>query len=264
MKQNALLPLLAGVGLLLSQNLFAADSDVLAVVNGKKITAVEYNQFAGQAAAPGSGPKLDREKVLQQLIDIELLTGDALKKKYDKDPEFVAAMKEMKKSQLASFAVRKAVTAAGTPTADDIKAEYERIIGEMPKFEYNAHHVLVTSEEEAKAVISALDKGTKIDELAKEKSIDPSAQSGGALEWFTVDQMEPVLAKAVEGLKKGEYTKAPVKTNFGWHVIQLDDTRDLQPFALEQVEGQIRTALLSQQIQGYIEGLRAKAKIEIK
>jgi peptidyl-prolyl cis-trans isomerase C len=265
MKRNTqLLPLFASIGLLLSQNLFAADSDVLAIVNGKKVTAGEYNRYVEQVAGPGSRHEPDREKVLQQLIDIELINRDALKKKYDKDPEFIAAMNEIKRSQLASYAVRKAVTAAEASSAAEIKSEYDRIIGEMPKYEYNAHHVLVNSEDEAKAIITALEGGAKIDALAKEKSIDPYASEGGALEWFTADQMEPAFAEAITTLKKGEYTKAPVQTSYGWHVIQLDDTRDLQPPALEQVEDQIRASLLGQRIQRYIESLRAKAKIEIK
>jgi peptidyl-prolyl cis-trans isomerase C len=261
MKRDArLLPLLASLGLLFSQVLLAADSDVLAVVNGKKITAGEINRYAAQ----GGDHNIKPEMALQELINIELISADAIKKKYDKEPEFIAALEAIKKSQLASYAVRKAVASAGAPTAAEIKAEYERITGEMPKYEYQAHHVMVDSEEAAQGVIAALAGGAKIEEVARDKSLDESGQQGGDLGWFSADQMEPAFAAAVKGLKKGEYTKAPVQSSYGWHVIQLDDSRDLEPPPLAQVEEQIRNSLLSQRFQRYIDALRATAKIEIK
>lgn len=110
MKRDArLLPLLASLGLLFSQVLLAADSDVLAVVNGKKITAGEINRYAAQ----GGDHNIKPEMVLQELINIELISADAIKKNYDKEPEFIAALEAIKKSQLASYAVRKAVASAG-------------------------------------------------------------------------------------------------------------------------------------------------------
>lgn len=152
----------------------------------------------------------------------------------------------------------------GAPAAAEIKAEYERITGEMPKYEYQAHHVMVDSEEAAQGVIAALAGGAKIEEVARDKSLDESGQQSGDLGWFSADQMEPAFAAAVKGLKKGEYTKTPVQSSYGWHVIQLDASRDLEPPPLAQVEEQIRNSLLNQRFQRYIDALRATAKIEIK
>lgn len=255
-----LLPLFASLGLLFSQALLAADSDVLAVVNGKKITAADYSRYAGQ----GANHQIKPEAALQELINIELISTDAIQKKYDREPEFLAVLDEIKKSQLAAYAVRKSVISAGAPTAAEIKSEYERLIGEMPKYEYQAHHVMVDSEAAAREIITELAGGAKIEALARDKSMDEFAEKGGDLGWFTLEQMEPAFAEAVKGLKKGEYTNAPVQTSYGWHVIQLDDSRDVAPLPLAQVEEQIRNSLLSQRFQGYVESLRAKAKIEIK
>lgn len=265
MKKTALLiPLLISASLLINQGAMAADTDVLAIVNGKKITEADYNRYIKQRSGADPRHIPGREMVLQELISLELINTDAIKKKLDKEPEFVQTLNDLKKNQLAAYTINKVVTAAGAPKESEIKAEYERLIGEMSKYEYKARHVLVSSEEDAKDLVAQLDKGAKIEELAKEKSIDPYAQEGGDLGWFSPDQMETEFGNSVKALKKGEYTKTPVKTAYGWHVVLLEDIRDLQPPALSEVEEQIHTSLLGQRYQDYIKALRAKAKVEIK
>lgn len=262
-RDSRLLPLLTAVGLLFGQAVSAADGDVLAVVNGKKITEAEYQRYNKQGDdGHGHGP--NREQMLQEMINIELINADALTKNYDKDAEFAAAMEEMRRTQLAAYTVRKTLAAATAGAEAEIKAEYERLIAGMPRHEYKARHIMLDSEGGAKEIVAALDRGGKFEELAREKSIDDYAEQGGDLGWFTLDQMEDSFADALKGLKSGEYTKAPVKTSYGWHVIQLEERRDLAPPALEQLEGQIRNSLLNKRFVAYIEALRAKAKIEIK
>lgn len=260
-RERRLLPLFAALGLLFGQASFAAGGDVLAVVNGKKITQGDYDRYA-KSVDDGHGHGANSSEALQELINIELISADGAAKKYDKDAEFVAAMGDIKRSQLAAFTARKAVAAAPL-SEDEIKAEYTRLIGELPKHEYRARHIMAGSEEEAKVIAAELAKGGDFETLARQKSIDGYAEQGGDLGWFTLDQMEEPFANALKGLKAGESTPAPVQTSYGWHLIRLEEVRDMQP-PLEQVEGQIRGALLNKRFQGYIESLRAKAKIDIK
>ncbi len=261
MKRDArLLPIVISLGLLFGQPALAADSDVLAVVNGKKITEAEFNRYASQ----GNGHQAKREEALQELVNIELIHADGINKKLDKDAEFVAAMESVKKNQLASYTARKVIATTKPPTAAEIKAEYARILSEMPKYEYSASNIMVANENAAREILTALAGGAKFDDLAREKSIDDAGKAGGGLGWFTADQMEPAFADAVAALKQGEHTKNPVHTSFGWHIIKLDDRRDLALPPLAQVEEQIRNSLITQQFHDYIKALRAKAKIEIK
>lgn len=264
MKQNALLPLAACLALLIGPASHAADTDVLATVNGINITEGDYNRYIKQRSGADPRQIPGREMVLQELINLELINADATKRKFDKEADYMRTLNDLKKNQLAAYTVNKVVTAAGAPTDAEIKTEYDRIVATMSKLEYKAKHILVNNEDEAKALIDNLDKGGDFEALAKEKSIDPYAQEGGDLGWFSPDQMEPEFSAAVKGLAKGAYTKQPVKTAYGWHVVRLDDTRDLEPPALTDVEEQIHTSLLGQRFQNYIKDLRTKAKINVK
>lgn len=267
LSRKSLLPLITICGLLASTQGWCAENpenEVLAVINGKKITQGDYDRYLKQRSAADPRQISGREMVVQEMINLELITTDAGKKGYDKQADFLKAMENLKKSQLAAYTISKEVTAAGAPTDEEIKAEYDRYISQLSKLEYKARHVLLASEEDAKEVIAALDKGAKFEEQATEKSIDHYAQEGGDLGWFDPSQMEPPFATAIKLLTKGEYTKTPVQTPYGWHVILLEDSRDLQPPAIDQVEEQIHTALLGQRVQIYIKKLRDKAKIEMK
>ena len=131
--------------------------------------------------------------------------------------------------------------------------------------EYKARHILTTTETEAQAVIAQLNKGANFATLAKEKSIDTSsAQNGGELGWFSPDQMVKPFADAVEKLKKGSYTQTPVHTQYGWHVILLQDVRAVQPPPFDEVKDQVRGIMQNRIIGEYIDGLRKKAKIQIE
>lgn len=264
MNPKVLLPLAASLALLIAPASHAADSDVLATVNGIKITEGDFNRYIKQRSGADPRQIPGREMVLNELINLELINADATKRKYDKEADFTRTINDLRKNQLAAYTVNKIVTAAGAPTDAEIKAEYDRIINTMSKLEYKAKHILVHDEDEAKALIGELDKGAEFETLAKEKSIDPYAQEGGDLGWFSPDQMEPEFGDAVKSLSKGSYTKQPVKTAYGWHVVRLDDTRDLEPPALADVEEQIHTSLLGQRFQNYIKDLRGKAKIVMK
>jgi peptidyl-prolyl cis-trans isomerase C len=134
----------------------------------------------------------------------------------------------------------------------------------MDKTEYHARHILVDSKEKAEAVIKKLKGGAKFEDVAKAESSDNSKNNGGDLGWFTLARMVKPFGDAVKGLKKGEITPEPVQTQFGWHVIQLEDTRDVTPPPFDQVKTQVTNGVIQKKLQAYVEDLKKNAKIEKK
>lgn len=244
-----------------------ADADVVATVNGKAITRAEYDSYARERTMhrpPSSkDPEEERKAVINELINLELIRQDAVNKGLDKKPEVVADLENQRRSILVGTAVRQQVE--NNPISDEaLKKEYDARIASQSTTEYKARHILLSSEEDAKGIIAQLDKGADFQKLANEHSSDPAAKNGGDLGWFTADQMVQPFAEAVKTMKKGAYTKAPVKTEFGWHVILLEDTRQNPPPSFEQVKEQVRNFMQSQQINDYISKLREQGKIEIR
>jgi peptidyl-prolyl cis-trans isomerase C len=150
------------------------------------------------------------------------------------------------------------------PVAEaDLKAEYDKFAAANSGKEYHAHHILVEKESEAKAIIAQLKKGGKFDEIAKKSSKDPgSGAKGGDLDWANPANYVPEFSAALTKLAKGKTTETPVKTQFGYHIIRLDDVRDAQLPKFEDVKPQIEKQLQQQKMARYQEDLRAKAKIE--
>jgi peptidyl-prolyl cis-trans isomerase C len=149
------------------------------------------------------------------------------------------------------------------PSDADLKAEYETAIAAMDKTEYKARHILVASKEDGESIIKKLKGGAKFEDLAKSQSTDTgSKNNGGELGWFTTSRMVKPFADAVVGLKKGEITQEPVQTQFGWHVIQLEDTRDKTPPPFDQVKPQLTNQVIRKKLQAYVADLKKNAKIE--
>ena len=144
----------------------------------------------------------------------------------------------------------------------ELRAEYEKQIASLPGTEYHAHHILVATQPFAQRVIDRLAKGEKFDDVAKKESMDSSKDSGGDLGWFTPDHMEKPFADAVVALKPGEYTHTPVQTRFGWHVIELVETRPLQPPPFDQVKARVAQILDAKRFKAYADDLVAKAKVD--
>jgi len=156
-------------------------------------------------------------------------------------------------------------TASETEISDaNMKKAYDGFVKELGTVEYKARHILLSTEKEANDVIAELDKGADFANTATHKSVGPSAESGGDLGWFAPNQMVKPFSDAVSLLKKGEYSKKPVNTQFGWHVIKLEDTRKLPPPAFDEIKGQLQMRLQQQVIESYLENLRKKAKISMK
>ncbi|MCU7959794.1 MAG: peptidylprolyl isomerase [gamma proteobacterium symbiont of Bathyaustriella thionipta] len=149
------------------------------------------------------------------------------------------------------------------PAEEKVQQRYQELIAKMPKSEFKARHILLEKEDEAKAVIAELDTGADFAELAKQKSTGPSASSGGDLGWFSAGRMVKPFSDATAKLEKGTYTKEPVKTQFGWHVILLEDQRETAPPPLKEVRAQIVQGMQKEILASYIDDLRKNANIEV-
>ena len=150
-----------------------------------------------------------------------------------------------------------------TPLTDaQIAAEYERQKAAAPAREFKARHVLVKTEDEAKKILEQIKKGEKLEDLAKQSVDTGSAQRGGELDWAAPDAYVKPFSDALIKLEKGKTTEAPVQTQFGYHVIRLDDIRDTQFPPLDQVKGQLAEMMQQSRVQAFVEGLQKKAKIQ--
>jgi len=243
---------------------FAADEPV-AVVNGKSISLKTYEFFLRQLQAerPNANLAGNRQLVVNELVNRELIYQDAVKKKLDKDPEVKFALEQLRMNTMIQANVGK--VASGVDISDaKLKKEYEEKIVKADISEYKARHILLKTEAEANAVIKELNNGAVFSDVAKAKSTGPTGPEGGDLGWFKAGQMVPPFSQALAKMKKGTYTKQPVQTQFGWHVILLEDTRKATPPKFEDVKPQLANMMRSQEVSSYIEGLRKKAKVTIK
>lgn len=238
-------------------------SATVAVVNGEIITQQDYDEYLKARMEQTSVKQApDKETIIEELINRQLVIQDALSRQIDKTPDFKEKLDSQKESLLAAMGMQDFLDK--NPLSEEtLKAEYDKRIKQvdLPK-EYKVKHILVSDEEEAKAIISALDKAEPFAKLAQEKSIDSaSVKNGGDLGWVMEQQVVSAFATEMVKLKKGEYTKSPVKSEFGWHVIALEDIRDAIPPSFESVRPNLEMMLQTQRMQGYVNELRKKAQV---
>ncbi len=257
----ALAALLAGLAVGAAQ----AEDKVLAKVDGQPITDKDV---AG--AAQSFGPQIQqlpedarRKLVLDRLVDMKVIAANAVKAGLDKSETFTARMEQVRTQLLVNEFVKQKVEPA--VTEDAIKARYEKDSKSFnPPEEMHARHILVKEEAEAKAIIADLLKGGDFAEIAKAKSEDPgSGSQGGDLGFFGPGDMVPEFEKAAGGLKPGEFTKEPVKSQFGWHVIKLEEKRKQAIPPLEEVHDQVKQALVGETFTKMLEDMKKSVKIEI-
>lgn len=260
LSHRVLLPLVAATAICFAPMSQAADAKVLATVNGKTITQQDYDNFVKENP---KGAKADQKQVLNELITRELVYQDALKKGLDKDKEVLAKLEAVRQNLILGAALEKAMTSPAITDAE-LKKIYDARVAEFKVQEYKARHILVKTKEEAEKVITELDMGGDFAELAKKKSTGPTGKNGGDLGWFAPQQMVPEFGQAVSQMKKGEYTKSPVQTKFGWHVIKLEDTRSAKPPTFEEVKPQLKKVAEQKRANDYLQSLKAKADIKIK
>jgi peptidyl-prolyl cis-trans isomerase C len=234
----------------------------LAVVNGKKIPSSRVDVMVKQMASQGQqdSPQL-RAMIKEELINREILIQEADKMGLGNNAEVknqleIARQSIVIRSLVADFLKKNPVKDA------DIKAEYDKFKGQAGDKEYHARHILVEKEDDAKAIIAKLKSGGKFEELAKQSKDPGSADKGGDLDWATPASYVKPFSDALIALQKGQVTETPVKSQFGFHVIKLEDVRAAKIPTLEEVKPQISESLQQKKLQAFQQELRKKAKVE--
>jgi len=202
----------------------------------------------------------ERSEALEELIGMYVGAAEAEKQKLTAG-EPGARLELVRHSALAEMLFRK-VTEGKEPTEEELKTEYDARVAEMPKTEYHARHILVADEAKAKELIAQIDQGADFQKLAKENSSDGSAAEGGDLGWFNPGQMVKPFSDAVQQLEVGKYTATPVKSDFGWHVIKLEETRPTTPPPYDAVKAQLGPLVKQKQFEAHLKDLVSKAKVE--
>jgi peptidyl-prolyl cis-trans isomerase C len=238
-------------------------ADAIASVNGHYIAKSTLEKLEKEIAERSHGQVFPKEKLIEELIQRELLVQDAEQKHLENSAEILAQLESAKKTLLTQADVQDFIKA--NPVTDaEIKAEYDSKVAGENGTEYKARHILVKTEDEAKKIIAELDKGGDFAKLANKNSLDgKEAQNGGDLGWFAPGQMVAPFSEAVVKLEKGAYTKTPVNTQFGWHIILREDSKAQTPPPLEAVKEQLMPFLQRKKVQTMIENLRKQAKVEI-
>jgi peptidyl-prolyl cis-trans isomerase C len=249
-----------------------AGSKIIATINGQNITQSDYdNYLALRQQQMGPIPDKNKEKqiVLDEMTEKILLAQYAVDNKLDQDPEVAALMKRVREEILVQ-AVKRKLLRDNPITEDDVKNRFEQEVANTHKTEYKVRHILVKGETEAKDIIAQLQKGASFEKLAKEKSIDTqSGRNGGELGWINQGMVVPDFFNAVMKLKKGAFTAEPVKTDFGWHVIKVEDTRPLKIPTFEQFmadqhsRSTIYRKMQDERLNALVQQLRTKAKITV-
>lgn len=241
----------------------AAENKVLAIINGHKITTKEVKLAADDILTNliNVPPKLRYPFIVEYLIERRLLAQQAIREGMGKDSEYQTRIVFYQAKALRDAYFEKKLKATIT---DDLVRKYydEQAALIKPVERFRARHILVATEQEAKDVAAKLKKGEKFEVLAKSISLDGSKDFGGDLGYFTADEMVSEFATAAKALKKGE-TSGPVKTEFGWHIINLIDQQDGKPRPYKEVAPSIRLILLRKAVQERVDGLRKTAKIEM-
>ena len=235
----------------------------LAVVNGKPVPSSRVEALKQQIER--SGKPVTPEilgQIIEELIAREIFMQEARKRGLDATEDYKTQLELARQSLLirelfANFQKKNPVTDA------EIKTEYDKFAAANGGKEYRARHILVEKEDEAKALIADIKKGAKFEDLAKKGSKDPgSGANGGDLDWANAGSYVPEFSNAMVKLEKGQMTETPVKSQFGFHIIRVDDIRDAQLPKLEEVKPQIAQQLQQQKLGKFQEDLRAKAKVQ--
>jgi len=247
----------------------AAEAQNVAVVNGKPVPKARVDtivsQVQKQAAARNQQVPPDLEKLVRdKVVTDEILSQEAERRGLGATPDFKAQMEIARQSILIGL-LSQDIDKKSTVSDADVQKEYDKFKAQASGTEYKARHILVEKEDEAKAIVAKLKAGAKFEDLAKQSSKDPgSAPNGGDLDFASPSSYVPEFSQAMVALKKGEYTETPVKTQFGYHIIKLEDTRAAQFPPLADVKVQIQQRLAQQKAAAFRDELRAKAKTDYK
>ncbi len=259
---NHLKTLISVALITLSANTYAGD---IATVNGKAIEQSTFDYILKDAKAHGQ--KIDdnvKNSIKQKLIDSEIVYQAAQKSGLNSSADYktkIALMQRelLMQTYLQNFLKKNPITEA------DLKKEYENYKKAYGAKEYNANHILVKTEDEAKALIKKINKGEDFAKLAQANSMDPGSKNkGGALGWFSPATMVKPFSEAIKTLKKGAVTATPVQTNFGWHIIKLVDSRQAEPVPYDRAKQGLEKKLQQMKLKAKMDQLRSQAKVVVK
>lgn len=263
-KLIAVAALIALTGMVLPALAEDAKDPVIAKIDGIEVTQSDLN-----LAIDNLDPQLaqlpdDQKKLaaLSTVIDAKLIAGKARAEKMEETPEFKSRLEFILDRELHNAFFKKHVV--DTITDADVKARYDKEVAALPPVEeVRARHILVKTEEEAKTIIKELGEGKDFAELAKAKSTDPNKSDGGDLGFFKKGMMVPEFENAAFAMNKGDVSKEPVKTQFGFHVIKLEDKRNAPPPEFDQVKDQVKQIVLRDKYMEILKATKSAAKIEI-
>lgn len=237
---------------------------IIATVNGTPYSLDLFRLFyleRLQQAQGENSPAL-QEQAFNEFMSLVVASQESARRELEKDPEVAIAV-ELQRMKILSNAALVAMGEELEPTEDELKKAYEEVKANASQTEYKARHILVKEEEEAKKLIEKLDGGADFGDLAREHSLGPTGKNGGELDWFDAAQMVAPFSEAVTAMEVGSYTKAPVQTQFGWHVIELQDTRKAEPPSFDEAKPQLVVLLKRQALSEKLAGMRDNAMVEL-
>jgi peptidyl-prolyl cis-trans isomerase C len=254
------LPVIVLIGALSIAGAFDADGETVKSVNGTPIDSAVLDVYIENRVDKPLDDVTDeeREALMAELTDIYVLSTQESANQLEEDPR-IAAQIELQTRGVLAQAVASAFFESSNVSNDEIEAEYAEQVARTPRVQYKARHILVPTQGVAMDVVRRLDEGADFQELATEKSTGPSGPNGGDLGWFSPSQMVKPFADAVAALEDGAYTTTPVQTEFGWHVILREESREPEPPTLESVRGSLVQSVQQRKFQAHLDDLRKDA-----
>ena len=240
-------------------------AQTLVTVNGEKVTGEMFGIYLNDRVQKSPGAKNSPElqnQAINELVNILLLSQAATSEGLDKRPDVVTALDLQHKQLLSRLALRE-YAVNNEPSEEDLKKAYDELVAKQEGEEYKARHILVKTEDEAKKLIEELNNGADFTELAKKHSTGPTGKNGGDLGWFDAGQMVKPFSDAVKGMEVGSVSSTPVKTQFGWHVIKLEEKRAKQPPTFESVKNKLHADAQRQSLGNYVNKLRDQAQVDV-
>ena len=244
----------------------ADNSAPVATVNGQPISREIFEFYAKGLAnkkAISDVTVEQKQQALDNLIRAQVVAQEAVKEGLDKDPS-IAPLLTLSQWNVLQQALSERYLKDKQPTEQEARAEYETQVGLLPHQEYHVSHILVATEAFARKIVAELEKGANFTDIAKRESMDPSKNNGGDIGWLTPDRIMKPFADAMVTLKKGEYTHKPVQTQYGWHIIRLDDLRDVTPPNFDQVHQRLDQVVQAKKFKAYSDGLVKSSQIDKK
>lgn len=236
--------------------------ELIAIVNGTDITYETLEAVINMAERQRPGEEVDEKALLDDLIATELARQEAAKAGFSEREDIQLRVENFADKLILNTWMQEKANSLEI-SDEDIQAAYDERIANMPKHEYKARHILVKTEEAGKALIEELRTGKDFAELAKEKSTGPSGPTGGDLGWFKPQSMVKPFAEAVAVMEPGKVTTTPVETQFGWHVIKLEEKRDVKLPEMENMKPQLKRQLEQSKMLEHMKALRATADVKI-